>query len=170
MEQIEVPLLVKRRNYSELEKRAIEYLKTEGWDTLLRHLQFSGSDDKSRDALVHLLELEAVGGTDTNIFKEFSHLEGATLNEVRLDAIPRAMELLKEQIAEKHTYFINVEAMAETPYAILAGEVIEARKRELAQLEKNPSRIDVLGTFYGFTILMVEGSKPHDNQNTTGYS
>ena len=76
MEQSAIPLLVRRRDYSELEKRANEYLKTEGWDALLRLMQFAGSDGKSRDALVHLLELEAVGGTDTNIFREFSHLEG----------------------------------------------------------------------------------------------
>ena len=169
MEQTTIPNLVRRRNYSELEKRADEYLQTEGWDALLRHMQFAGSDGKARDALVHLLELDSVGGTDTNIFKEFLSLEGSTLNEVQLDAIPRAMEILKEQIAEKHTYFLNVEAMAETPYAILVGDVIEARKRELEQLEKNPTRIDVLGTFYGFTILMIEGSKPHDNTTSTGY-
>ncbi|MFW9843602.1 MAG: HEAT repeat domain-containing protein, partial [Candidatus Thorarchaeota archaeon] len=165
----EVPLLVSRRDYSELEKRADEYLKTEGWDALLRHMKFAGSNGKARDALVHLLELEAVGGTDSDIFNEFTSLKGTTLNEVRLDAIPRVMEILKKQIAEKHTYFIDVEAMAETPYAILAGEVIEERKRELAQLEKNPSRIDILGTFYGFSILMVEGSKPHENSESTGY-
>ncbi len=169
MEQATIPNLVTRRNYSDLEKRADEFTKNDGWNAFLKHIQSTNSNGKARDALVALLELEAVGGTDTNMFSEFSSLEGSTLHEVRLDAIPRAMEILKEQIAEKHTYFLNVEAMAETPYAILVGDVIEARKRELEQLEKNPSRIDVLGTFYGFTILMIEGSKPHDNTTSTGY-
>ncbi len=169
MEQATIPNLVTRRNYSDLEKRADEFTKNDGWNAFLKHIQSTNSNGKARDALVSLLELEAVGGTDTNMFSEFSSLEGSTLHEVRLDAIPRAMEILKEQIAKKHTYFLNVEAMAETPYAIIVGDVIEARKRELEQLEKNPSRIDVLGTFYGFTILMIEGSKPHENATTTGY-
>ncbi len=169
MEQATIPNLVTRRNYSDLEKRADEFIKNDGWNEFLRFIQSTGSTGKARDALVALLELDAVGGTDTNMFSEFSSLEGATLHEVRLDAVLRSMEILKKQIAEKHTYFLNVEAMAETPYAILVGDVIEARKRELEQLEKNPSRIDVLGTFYGFTILMIEGSKPHENTTTTGY-
>ncbi|MHA1864391.1 MAG: HEAT repeat domain-containing protein [Candidatus Thorarchaeota archaeon] len=168
MEQATIPNLVTIRNYSELAKRADEYVKNDDWNGFLEHIQSTSSKGKARDALVALLELEAVGGTDTNMFSEFSSLEGATLHEVRLDGVLRSMEILKEQIAEKHTYFLDVEAMAETPYAILVADVIAARKRELEQLESKPSRIDVLGTFYGFTILMVEGSKPHEN-TTTGY-
>ncbi len=168
MEQATIPNLVTRRNYSELAKRADEYIENDDWNGFLKHIQSTVSAGKARDALVALLELEAVGGTDTKMFSEFSSLEGATLHEVRLDGVLRSMEILKEQIAEKHTYFLDVEAMAETPYAILVADVIAARKLELEQLESNPSRIDVLGTFYGFTILMVEGSKPHEN-TTTGY-
>ncbi len=169
MEQATIPNLVTRRNYSKLEKRADEYIENDDWREFLMHIQSTGSTGKARDALVALLELEAVGGTDTNMFSEFSSLEGSTLHEVRLDAVIRTIEILKKQIAEKHTYFLNVEAMAETPYAIVVSDVIKARKRELEQLDKNPSRIDVLGTFYGFTILMIEGSKPHENTTTTGY-
>ena len=169
MEQATIPNLVARRNYLELEKRAEEYLQNDDWDGFLKRIHQTKSAGKARDALVTLLELEAVGGTDSNLFDEFANLEGATLHEVRLDGIPRTMELLKEQIETRHTYFLDVEGMAETPYAILVKEVIEARKKELTQLEKNPSRIDVLGTFYGFAILMAEGSKPHDTQTSPGY-
>jgi len=169
MEQEAIPNLVARRNYVELEKRADEYLQNGDWNGFLKQIQQTNSVGKSRDALAALLELEAVGGTDSNIFNEFNDLEGGTLHEARLDGIQRAMELLREQIENRHTYFLDVEGMAETPYAILVQDVIEARKKELAQLEKNPSRIDVLGTFYGFAILMVEGSKPHENTTSTRY-
>jgi len=169
MEQDTIPNLVTRRNYRELEKRADEYLLNDDWNGFLKQVQQAKSTGKSRDALVALLELEAVGGTDSNIFNEFDDLEGATLHEVQLDGIHRAMELLREQIANRHTYFLDVEGMAETPYAILVQDVIESRKKELAQLEKNPSRIDVLGTFYGFAVLMAEGSKPHESGTPTAY-
>ncbi|MHA2023528.1 MAG: hypothetical protein ACTSWQ_07690, partial [Candidatus Thorarchaeota archaeon] len=106
MEQVTISNLVTRRNYSELEKRADDYIEKDDWNAFLRHIQSTNSTGMARDALVALLELEAVGGTDTNMFTEFSSLEGSTLHEVRLDAIPRAMEILKEQIAEKHTYFL----------------------------------------------------------------
>jgi hypothetical protein len=169
MVQATIPNLVSRRDYLELEKRADEYLENDDWSGFLHRIQHTNSAGKARDALVTLLELDAVGGTDSDIFTEFSSLEGASLHEVRLSGVRHAIELLKEQIAEKHTYFLDVEAMALTPYAILVQDVIEARKKELTQLEKNPSRIDVLGTFYGFAILMVEGSKPNENSTSTGY-
>ncbi|TFG28554.1 HEAT repeat domain-containing protein [Candidatus Thorarchaeota archaeon] len=169
MEQTTIQQLVSRRSYSELEKRADEYIENDDWKGFLRHIQHTISPGKARDALVTLLELEAVGGTDSDIFKEFDSLEGKTLHEVRLDGVHHAMELLKDQIENRHTYFLDVESMAMTPYAILVQDVINARTRELKQLEKNPSRIDVLGTFYGFTILMVEGSQPHDNSTSTAY-
>ena len=169
MEQATIPDLVSQRDNLELEKQADEYLKDHDWKRFLSTFQYTAPRGKARDALVALLELEAVGGTDSDIFKEFSSLEGTSLHEVRFQGVQRAMEILREQIAERHTYFLDVEVMAETPYAILVKDVIDARKRELAELEHNPSRIDILGTFYGFAILMAEGTKPHDNQATTGY-
>ncbi|MHA1662522.1 MAG: HEAT repeat domain-containing protein [Candidatus Thorarchaeota archaeon] len=168
-QQATIPNLVARRNYLELEKRADEHLECDDWKGFLSKFQYGHPTGKARDALVALMQLEAVGGTDSNIFNEFSTLEGTSLHEVRFNGVQRAMELLKEQIESRHTYFLDVEGMAETPYAILVKDVIDARKKELSDLEKNPSRIDVLGTFYGFAILMAEGSKPHDGTTTPSY-
>jgi hypothetical protein len=117
--------------------------------------------------VVWLLELESVGGTDSNLFSEFTSLEGNTLQEIRIAATERAIGLLREQIEERHTYFIDVEEMSATPFAVLAKEVIEARKRELEELPQGASRIDILGTYYGYTILLTDGAKPHETG--TGY-
>ncbi|MFX1369918.1 MAG: HEAT repeat domain-containing protein [Promethearchaeota archaeon] len=161
--KVAISNLVTRRNYSELEKHADEYIRTSGWNQLLKTIKSSGSPGKSRDALVSLLQLEAVGGTDSDIFKEFASLEGDTLNQIRAGALEHSMDILTEQIENRHTYFLDVDAMSTTPYAVLVKDVIDARKREIEQLSRNPSRIEVLGTYYGFTILMIDGSKPVDS-------
>jgi len=164
-----IPILASRRQYGELEKRADEHIKKEGWEDLLRLLDHTSSDGKARDAVVSLLQLDSVGGADIDVFVEFSSLEGDSLRKVRANAIDYTMDILKEQIETKHTYFLDIEAMTMSPFVILVKDVIEARKRELEQLKGNPSRIDVLGTYYGFQILMTDGSRPQDGPTGTGY-
>ena len=165
--------LVQKRMYPELEEQATEYIETDDWKKLLDRIDYNKygpSKGWSRDALVNLLQLETVGGTDSDIFHEFKGLEGTTLPQIRARARDKAIEILRKQIEHKHTYFLDVDAMALTPYAILVKDVIEARKRELEQLGPNPSRIEVLGTFYGFSILMIEGAKAKESQTSTyGY-
>jgi hypothetical protein len=174
LDKMAISDLVSRRRFFDLEKRAEDYLASDDWEGFLLQIKIAGSAGKSRDALVSLLELQAVGGTDSDIFKEFSSLKGTSLQHIRVGAVERAMEILEEQVENRHTYFLNVEAMAETPYAILVKDVIEARKNELAQLGGTPSRIDVLGTFYGFMVLMTDGSKPYEtasaNAQRYGYT
>ncbi|OLS21820.1 MAG: hypothetical protein ThorAB25_26390 [Candidatus Thorarchaeota archaeon AB_25] len=161
--------LATRRQYSELEKRADEFIENEGWDALLRRLKFVRPEGKARDAVIALLQLEAIRGTDSDVFKEFESLEGDNLHQVRANATEHAMGILKEQIENRHTYFLDIEAMTMTPYVVLVKDVIEARKRELEQLEGTPSRIEVLGTYYGFQILLTDGSKPNVTPSGTGY-
>ncbi|MFX1561380.1 MAG: HEAT repeat domain-containing protein [Promethearchaeota archaeon] len=159
--------LATRRQYSELEKRADKFIEREGWANLLRMLKYARPEGKARDAVISLLQLEAIGGTDNDLFEELGSLDGDSLHEIRANAVEPVMDLLKEQIENNHTYFIDIDAMTMTPYVILVKEVIEARKRELEQLEGTPSRLDVLGTFYGFQILITDGSKPFDRQNSS---
>lgn len=162
--------LVTRRLYPELEERAIKYIESCDWKKFLSSIRRTSSKGKARDALVHLLKMESVGGTDADIFREFSTLEGDTLTQIRANATKHAMEILEDQIENKHTYFLDIQAMTMSPYVVLVKDVIEARKRELEQLEQNPSRIDVVGTFYGFSILMIEGTKTTETQtNAYGY-
>jgi len=169
MEQLTIPILATRRQYVELEKRADEHIRKNGWENLLRLLEHTRSGGKARDAVVSLLQLDSVGGADTEVFREFASLEGDNLRQVRANAIEHTMDILKEQIETKHTYFLDIEAMTMTPFVILVKDVIEARRRELERLEQSPSRIDVLGTYYGFQILMTDGSKPNENPGSTGY-
>lgn len=156
---------VLKREYEKMHQVANEYLKNNDWSDFIRVIQDTNERGKSRDALVSLLELDAIGGTDSNVFKEFLDIDGTTLDEVRIHVVERAKEILQEQIENRHTYFLDIKAMAQTPYAILVKEVIEARTKELVDLKSNPSRIEVLGTVYGFKILMFDGS--HANSYST---
>jgi len=168
MAQATIVDLATRRQYSELEKRADNLIEEEGWESLLHQLKFVRPEGKARDAVIALLQLESVGGTDTDVFDEFESLGGGSLHQVRANAIQPVMDILREQIENKHTYFMDIDAMTRTPCVVLVKEVIEARKRELEQLEGTPSRLDVLGTYYGFQILITDGSKPFDHQNSQG--
>ena len=161
--------LARRRQYSELEKQADELIRREDWGHFLQQLKLVRPDGKARDAVIALLQLESVGGTDSDVFTEFSSLEGETLRQVRANAVSIVTDILTDQIENRHTYFLDIEAMTMTPYVILVKDVIDARKRELEKLEGNSSRIEVIGTYYGFQILLTDGSKPHEDQSSTGY-
>ncbi|MGQ4912518.1 MAG: HEAT repeat domain-containing protein [Candidatus Thorarchaeota archaeon] len=157
---LSVPEMVERRRYRELERVADEYARRGDWSLLVSEVQRCSPEGKSRDALVFLLELESVGGTDTDIFKEFSILKGDTLDEIRAEAHGVAIGLLREQIASRHTYFLDVQAMAATRFAILIDDVIETRRKEIQALPSQVSRLEVLATYYGFVILTTDGAIP----------
>ena len=155
----------KRRN-SELVPIAEAYTQRGEWRDFVSKLKtpfvkrypYSTSIGMARDALVHLLQLEPVGGTDTDVFMEFGDLPGSTLEEVRQEALDHSIKLLRDQIANRHTFFLDAEAMAPTPFAVLLEDVLAARTKELEDLKPGTSRIPVLGTYYGFLILISEGA------------
>ena len=152
--------IVLSRRYTELEAAALDYLDVgDGeWKNFLTEIENCGSPGKSRDALISLLQLESVGGTDSDVFKEFSSLNGTTLDEIRSKSIDHAIKLLRSQISDRHTHFLDVEALASSHFAVLVKDIIESRNGELENLNSNPSRIDVLNTYYGYTILTKEGA------------
>lgn len=150
--------LVLKRRYTILEDAAEAFLREGRWKSLLSEIQSCGSSGKARDALVTLLGLEAAGGTDSDLFREFSSLDSDYLTGLRAEATDHAIEVLREQIANRHTHFLDVEAMTLSPLAVVVGDIINARKNELAQLGSNPSRVDLLGTYYGYMILTQEGA------------
>jgi len=65
---------------------------------------------------------------------------------------PKMRYMLREQI-QRNTYFMDVEKMAASQYAILVEEVIEARKKEVESLSASADLTDILATYYGFKVL-----------------
>ncbi|RLI55817.1 MAG: hypothetical protein DRO87_03425 [Candidatus Thorarchaeota archaeon] len=162
--------MVERRRYRELKGVADEYARRGDWSLLVSEIHQHNPEGKSRDALVSLLELESVGGTDTDIFKEFLLLEGDTLDEIRAEAHGVAIELLREQIASRHTYFLDVQAMASTCFAVLIDDILEVRRKEIQSLNPRATRLDVLETYYGFVVLTTDGSVPRNRSPRHSYA
>ncbi len=157
---------IRTRNNELLESIAESYISEGHWSQYLRQMQRFSPFGKARDALVHLLDLESVGGTDSDIFKEFTSLSGANLDEIRADAVERAMDLLRSQIKVKNTFFIDTERMTTSPFVLLFDEVTESRLSELEVVSGNPTRNELLKTFYGFTLLTMGGnSNETENQS-----
>ncbi|MDF1541367.1 MAG: HEAT repeat domain-containing protein, partial [Candidatus Thorarchaeota archaeon] len=101
--------------------------------------------------------IEAVGGTDSDVFAAFKDLAGRDIDEIRAEATEKTIDLLNVQIEKENSFFMDIERMITSPFAILVPEVIESRKAELDTLGDNPTRNDVLSTYYGFTILTLSG-------------
>jgi hypothetical protein len=169
MEERSIAAMVLRRNYDALRERAKWFIASDNWPELCSMIQYAGAIGKGRDAIVHLLGLQPVGGTDSDVFNEFSYIEGSSLSQIQANAVAHAIEILRNQIKEKHTFFMNIEEMTLSPFAVLVNDVIEARKNELKNLQQNASRINVVSTYYGFMILLASGSQLRDSSSQYRY-
>jgi len=163
---ISIDDLVKKRTYGSLESIARKYISKGKWDKFLETVHMTHPKGKSRDAIVRLLNLEAVGGTNADVFKVFRGISGKEIDEIRTEATEKAIVLLKSQIDKENTFFIDIEEMVKTPFAILVSDVLESRKAEVETLGVNPTRNDVLSTYYGFTILTLSGLQSPSTGNS----
>jgi hypothetical protein len=158
--------LIYFRDYDELKTDVNNYLKEHPWSEFCELLAFSTWDGvrkdldykrdmpygKVRDALVYLLGLQPTSGIDCNMIETFRDLTSDTVDDLRDEASPIAIEKLREQI-QRNTYFMDIDKMAASQYAILVEDVIDARKREVESIEETSDLIDILATFYGFKVL-----------------
>ncbi len=152
-----IPELTKRRNYEQLAEIAQEYAREGQWNSFVKRIEKIKPAGKARDALVNVLDLEAVGGTDSNIFHEFGSLSGSSLSEIRSEANTKAIDILQSQLKESNTFFIDAEMLATSPFVVLFEDVMNARLKELESIKGQPSRNDLLRTYYGFTLLTLNG-------------
>ncbi|MFW9887053.1 MAG: hypothetical protein ACFFER_02650 [Candidatus Thorarchaeota archaeon] len=113
-------------------------------------------DGTLRDGLVHILSLHDVVGIDLHTLRPFSSIEVSDLAALREAAIPISVEILKKQAAENRTFFLDADRIASTVFAGAVGNIIDARAREIADLEKDSHPNVIAGTYYGFKIMMEE--------------
>jgi hypothetical protein len=168
MRKAQLPEVIETRDYGTLASIANSEIQNGHWEGLVREMESASKRGKARDALVNLLQLEEIGGTDSNVFGVFSRLTGSDLNEIQLNAYDIAVAHLKKQLERKNTYFIDTEGIATTPFAVLFEDITQCRQCELAELKSNSSRNDLLLTYYGFMILTMSGlSNRNAGQMTT---
>jgi hypothetical protein len=168
MRNAQLSEVIERRDYDTLTGIANSEIQNGHWEILVREMKGASKIGKARDALVNLLQLEELGGTDSNVFVVFSRLTGSDLIEIRLSAQDVAMAQLKKQLEHENTYFIDTEGIATSPFAVIFEEITQCRQSELAELKSNASRNDLLLTYYGFMILTMSGlSNRNADQITT---
>lgn len=166
MRNVNISDVIERRDYDALTSMASDEVRNGHWEDLVDAMHRAPTKGKARDALVNLLQLVEVGGTDSNVFGVFRSLNGSNLDEIRIDAHDIAVGLLKKQIEHSNTYFIDTEGVSASPFFVFFDEITECRRRELANLKPNASRNDILLTYYGFMILTMSGL-PTENANQT---
>ncbi|MFQ5834138.1 MAG: hypothetical protein ACE5H4_15645 [Candidatus Thorarchaeota archaeon] len=125
-----------------------------------------------RDGLVHILGLQIVKGIDLRFrykrqhgqkilehgsLDPFEDIQASSLEELRQNVVPVALDVLRSQAAEHRTFFLDVDAISDSVFAAAVPDIIETRKREIQGLSEESQPNDIVGTYYGFRIL-TEGS------------
>jgi len=157
---------IELRNYDKLEVLAREVISDMGWDGFLRILSLSqirgmtipewnipSRKGPLRDALVRLLGLELLIGLDCDFISSFNQIKSDNLTDVRNEAFPIVIDLLRDQVECRNTFFLDTDAFSTTPYAVFVKDIISARTAEIEELPSKPSLREVYATYYGFTIL-----------------
>ncbi|MHA1965516.1 MAG: hypothetical protein ACXACG_07235 [Candidatus Thorarchaeota archaeon] len=96
-----------------------------GWDIPLRK-------GVLRDGMFEILELSDFAGLDVDPVEAFVELEPKNLDHLRSLARERAKELLGEQVKRGPTFFMDLDAMADTELAVYV-EWIDGHKYGHAQ-------------------------------------
>jgi len=153
-----LPEQVRDRDYAGAVKSLCSLLEMHGWESTFLLLQdlCSGSDhlrERGGDVLLHLFELEPLMGLDIDPLAEFSGLVGNDLECLRREAQERAFHALKWQVASGNTYYLDVEQLRDLPFLLILPDILNIREQEVLALSDTPSHNEVLGTYYGFTIL-----------------
>ncbi|TFG06182.1 hypothetical protein EU538_10595 [Candidatus Thorarchaeota archaeon] len=137
-----------------------------GWDCVRKILVLNKEKiplPRMRDALLKLLGLDSVGGTELDPLKllETRKLGGDSLEEVRAEALKLGEDELRNMLKMKNTFFLDLEAMAEGPYAILVHDVIATRESEIIDLPNKCTVWDLVQTAYGYAIFTTSGTLTH---------
>ncbi|MHA1135170.1 MAG: HEAT repeat domain-containing protein [Candidatus Thorarchaeota archaeon] len=156
------------RKYPAFESMVEGFLKKSSWNDFLDKLEelwnakvwnmyIQVTSGKIRDGIIELLKMQDIRGLDVDLLKAFRHIEGNNLEEIRKGVREHCISLLREQIRVGNTFFIDADSMKETELTVLIPDILEARTKEIQNLESKPPLSDVYSTYYGFSILTSGG-------------
>lgn len=114
-----------------------------------------------RDALIKLLDLEAITGIDVDLLESFADIEGPNLQSIREEVCRRSLEILSSQVKRGDTFLLDIDEMISSPYNGLVKEIVERRTAEILSIGRQPHIKEIVSTYYGFTIV-VEGTLETD--------
>jgi hypothetical protein len=153
-----LPKQVRDRDYAGAVTSLSSLLETLGWESTFSILQevcnASGHlRERGGDVLFHFLGLDFLMGLDIDPLIEFLGLKGSDLESLKNEAQERAFLALKKQVALGNTYYLDAERLRDLPFLLVLPDILNIREQELLFLSDTPSHNEVLGTYYGFTIL-----------------
>jgi hypothetical protein len=149
--------LIHIRDYNGIARMVDQHLKKKSWremcDIFERQTRAYGAmPGRLRDAVFHVLDLDDLVGLDVSPWWHFRNLEGHSVQELREEVKPVALESLRVQVSKWNTFFLDTESLAGTPYSMILPDIIKARDEELRSLGTRP-RIDrFFNTYYGFEL------------------
>ncbi len=158
--------MIERREYAHLAEEINQRLESGSWVNVIDVIERISKMPEAvvgwgiplrrgiiRDALYEVLELSPMRGLDADFLELFRDLDGCSLNALRTDAQQVGTNRLREQIRDGNTYFLNTLAMEDSDLVVLVPEVVEARRRQVLDLEHSVRLEDVYSTYYGFMLL-----------------
>ncbi|MBN2230323.1 MAG: hypothetical protein JW779_12110 [Candidatus Thorarchaeota archaeon] len=140
--------------------RAIVDIREETKDDEYRHLDSIGkfvrkcTDGIIRDFVMDYFDLRVFDGLDGDILAMFSEINSKNPENEREQALSIAHECLKKQVKRGNTFFLNTCEMSKViDFLPLVADIIDTRSKEIMKLGENTPVLDVVSTFYGFTIV-----------------
>lgn len=154
----QLPELIKNRHYGGLRTCIGALVDLGGWRETLDELITIGDESsltlaKLRDGLFHVFGLGLVLGLDVNPLAEFYPFEGQCYDDIQHKIQDRTIDILRTQVAKRNTFYLDAEAMQNTPLAVVLPDILEARQREIHDLSDSPHLNEILATYYGFNII-----------------
>jgi hypothetical protein len=166
--------IIERREYTHLAEEINQHLKSGSWHSFIDAIERISRMPEAvvgwgiplrkgiiRDALYEVLDLSPMIGLDGNFLNLFKSLDGRSLNTLRTEAQHAAFNYLSEQVRNGNTFFLDTSAMEASDLVVLVPDVVEARREQVLNLERNVHLADVCSTYYGF-MLLTYGSLAND--------
>lgn len=153
-----LPELVRTRDYYGFEKMVHELVSLKGWRFTLRELRSISKESvlmtaKMRDALFHSFEMGLLSGMDIDPLKEFSKVKGDRFDDLKRKIRETTTRLLQRQIEQRNTFFLDVDTIKESNFAVLVPDILEARAGEIKDLPNDPHLNQVVSTYYGYSVI-----------------
>jgi len=155
--------LLEMRNYPVFEIAVEKFLRRNTWEDLFENLEtiqdaqrlavgweIPLAPGKMREGMINLLHLQDMRCLDIDFLEAFKHLQGDSLEENRKAAREHSISLLREQIHNGNTFYIDADVIKETELTVLVPGVLEARTNEIQNLESNPPLSDIFNILWLF--------------------
>lgn len=158
--------IIERRDYALLAEEINHLLESGSWDNVIDAIERISKLPEAavgwgiplrtgiiRDALYEILDLSPMRGLDADFLELFRDLDGCSLNALRIDAQKVGADRLREQVRDRNTFFLDTLAMEDSDLVVLVPDVVEARRKQVLDLEPSVFIEDVYSTYYGFMLL-----------------